>query len=328
MGESRLRPEVDFDGLGAAEAFSVLGNEIRLDIVRVLWQAGAVTKYDDIRDDDETLSFSELRRRVDLRDNGRFNYHVSKLVPAFVRRTESGYRLSEAGKQLARTVVAVSEAEDVAFSRTLERDCPLCGGAMAVGYRDGWLRVRCTDCSGLFGDEAPAGTLYNAPYPAQGLADWSPERAVENGLYRCILDNVLLVRGLCSECGGRVTGSLVPAERHGAVDGDRARANGGQGPRFAAWAEQRCDTCRYAKRLPVELFVLGLTPVVAFLDRTLGIDALSLSFDEVVVLVTDHVRASVTGEPTRVTVTVTGDGDELELTLDEELRQVAVDCHD
>jgi hypothetical protein len=38
MSESRPTPGIELDGLSPDEAFSVLGNEIRLDIVRVLWQ--------------------------------------------------------------------------------------------------------------------------------------------------------------------------------------------------------------------------------------------------------------------------------------------------
>ena len=75
MAETGLTPELDLDGLTPDEAFAVLGNEIRLDIVRVLWNADAAHEYDDVSDTAETISFSELRRRVDIDDNGKFNYH-------------------------------------------------------------------------------------------------------------------------------------------------------------------------------------------------------------------------------------------------------------
>jgi DNA-binding HxlR family transcriptional regulator len=56
----------------AAEAFEVLGNEIRTAMVLELADAGP-------------LSFSELRERVGVTDSGRFNYHLEKLVGRFVR---------------------------------------------------------------------------------------------------------------------------------------------------------------------------------------------------------------------------------------------------
>jgi hypothetical protein len=98
MAETGLTPEIDLDGLTPDGAFAVLGNEIRLDIVRVLWNSDAACEYHDVSDTAETISFSELRRRVDIDDNGKFNYHLSQLVPHFIRKTADGYRLSSAGK--------------------------------------------------------------------------------------------------------------------------------------------------------------------------------------------------------------------------------------
>jgi hypothetical protein len=36
MSETRLTPDVELDGVSPDEAFAVLGNEIRLNIIRVL----------------------------------------------------------------------------------------------------------------------------------------------------------------------------------------------------------------------------------------------------------------------------------------------------
>jgi len=117
MVESRFTPEFDLNGLSPDEAFAVLGNEIRLDIIRVLWQADAAHEYDDVSDTVGTMAFSQLRRRVGIDDNGQFNYHLSRLSPHFIRQTDCGYRLSGAGKQIARTVIAVSGEESVELTR-------------------------------------------------------------------------------------------------------------------------------------------------------------------------------------------------------------------
>ena len=61
MGETRLTPDLDLDGIAPDEAFAVLGNEIRLDIVRVLWQAKAAHRFNEVSDTAETMSFSDLR---------------------------------------------------------------------------------------------------------------------------------------------------------------------------------------------------------------------------------------------------------------------------
>lgn len=90
MSQTRLTPELELDGIAPDEAFSILGNDIRLDIIRVLWEAGAANQYDDVCSATATMSFTELRRRVDITDNGKFNYHISKLTPHFVRQTDEG----------------------------------------------------------------------------------------------------------------------------------------------------------------------------------------------------------------------------------------------
>jgi hypothetical protein len=92
MNEGQQSPKTEPSGMSPDEAFAILGDETRLNIVRVLWQTGALHEYDDIDDSASTLSFSELRKRVNVSDNGRFNYHLSKLVPHFVRKTDGGYR--------------------------------------------------------------------------------------------------------------------------------------------------------------------------------------------------------------------------------------------
>lgn len=64
-------PDSDTDEptpLTPEEAFAVLGNEIRVDILRALWEAG------------EPLAYSELQERIGVCDSGRFNYHLRKLV--------------------------------------------------------------------------------------------------------------------------------------------------------------------------------------------------------------------------------------------------------
>ena len=200
MGVTRLTPEIDLDGISPDQAFAILGNEIRISIIRELWQADAAHRFDDGSDSATAISYSELRSRVGLEDNGKFNYHLSKLAPQFVRQTEEGYRLSGAGKQIARTVIAVSGTADLDFSTELQDDCPFCGAPLAATYEDQWLRIRCTGCDGLFGDQAPKGTLFLTTYPAAGPAARDPERALDAGLFRCVLDITYLMYGVHTLC--------------------------------------------------------------------------------------------------------------------------------
>ncbi|WP_231183903.1 helix-turn-helix domain-containing protein [Haladaptatus sp. DYF46] len=94
------------------DALSVLGNEIRMSILRELADAS------------ETLSFTELRERVGVRDTGKFNYHLTKLCEYFVRQTESGYELGHAGTRVISAATPVATDE---FEGEEDDTCPVCG---------------------------------------------------------------------------------------------------------------------------------------------------------------------------------------------------------
>lgn len=99
------------------DALEVLGNEIRIEILRSLADA------------EESLSFTELRRRVDVRDTGKFNYHLTKLCEYFVRETEGGYELGHAGSRVIASagVAASGDGPDADRSAPAGESCPVCG---------------------------------------------------------------------------------------------------------------------------------------------------------------------------------------------------------
>jgi hypothetical protein len=90
------------------------------------------------------------------------------------------------------------------------------------------------------------------------------------------------------------------------------------------WADQRCRTCGFGKRLPIELCCLGLTPVISFLDDR-GIDALAPTFEEIVTLLESHAETSVSKDPFRVTVSISGGVESVSVTFDEDMNVLAVD---
>ena len=74
-----------------AEAFGVVANETRLDILEALWRA-----------EDRPVAFSELHDSVEMRDSAQFNYHLQQLTDQFVAKTDDGYDLRHAGAQVVR----------------------------------------------------------------------------------------------------------------------------------------------------------------------------------------------------------------------------------
>ena len=71
----------------SVEAFSLLANEDRLAILK------AVVRADER--EETPLSFSTLREAVDIRDSGRFSYHLRELTGHFLTHSADGYSLHE-----------------------------------------------------------------------------------------------------------------------------------------------------------------------------------------------------------------------------------------
>lgn len=318
--KTRLTPDVELGHLSPGEAFAILGDDTRLHIIRVLWEAEAFREFDDGPERAEHLSYTTLRRRVAVEDNGRFNYHLSKLAPHFVRSTDEGYRLSDAGKRIARTVVAVSGPDTHDLSAELERCCPFCGAAVTATYEDQWLRVRCTECEGMFGDDSPDGALFLSHFPAAGMADREPADALQTAIYRCQLDLMYLMGGICRECAGPISGSVSVCEDHDPGSGETC---GNCSTRFAVWADRRCETCGFAKRLPLAGFTLGLPPVMAFLQEQ-AVDAVSPSFETAFELLEERIETGVDRHSNRVSVTVHGVDATMEVTFDDAVNVVDI----
>ena len=122
--------ETDSLRLSPDEAFSVLGNETRLEILRTLGASAG------------PLTYAKLYERVEYDDPSNFSYHLNKLVGHFVRKTDDGYYLYDAGRRVVEAVVsgAVSDSTVVEPTET-EKDCPFCGAPVAIGLETGHMAV-------------------------------------------------------------------------------------------------------------------------------------------------------------------------------------------
>lgn len=100
----------------STDALAVLGNEIRMTILRELAEA------------EGALSYTELRERAGLRDSGKFNYHLTKLCRYFVREVEDGYELGHAGTRvIAAAGLPVGTGASTVEEFEVESTCPVCG---------------------------------------------------------------------------------------------------------------------------------------------------------------------------------------------------------
>jgi len=96
------------------DAFAVLGNETRMEILRALGAA------------DGPLAFSTLRERVGVRDSGQFTYHLDELTGHFVERSDEGYRLRRAGERVIEAVLSGAVTEAPEREPTLEESVECC----------------------------------------------------------------------------------------------------------------------------------------------------------------------------------------------------------
>lgn len=144
-----------------AEVFALLGDETRLAIIARLNETDA-----------GPVSFSTLNDAVGLADSGQFNYHLEKLLGRFVSKTSEGYRLTSAGRRVARAVQAGLYTESVSIDPfAIDGACLHCGARdLVASYTDERFHIDCEDCGAdLLRVAAPPSLVRGRP-PQEALA--------------------------------------------------------------------------------------------------------------------------------------------------------------
>ena len=197
--DDEKRPESE-DGipesLSLDEATRIIGNETRIQILLELGKAWneeqMITKH---------LSYSELKRRVDVRNSGRFNYHLEKLVGSFVDQSEEGYHLNVPGRKFYWTIVS-GTLTDRAGIETIEiGQCPWCDGELVMDRHSGHsCRIICQDCEQKF---------FSIAFSPRGFEDRTPEDVIEAFYLKFHHYVAMLREGLCPMCDGLVDAELT-----------------------------------------------------------------------------------------------------------------------
>lgn len=283
------------DAIAPEEAFAVLGDETRLAILRALADRSG-----------EAVGFNELRTAVGAKDSSGFNYHLSKLVGRFVRKGEDGYELTTAGGQVYGAILSGAYTDRVdldPIELTDENDvCPECGGTLVVTYEDERMSIDCGDC-----DRCVASTAF-PPAAVEGRA---PETLPETfGGYLTAMAS-LTRNGICPLCSGRMTGSLARTSMPGmAVDDD------------LPLAVFECDRCFNTSHASPGYVLISHPAVVSFYHDH-GLDVREVPPWRLRML-TDEATTVIQEEPLEVAVEIRDDGDELVVTLDEDLDVIDV----
>lgn len=200
------------EGRSPDAVFGLLGDESRLQILQTLGETP-----------DEPIPFAELHRRSEVDDSGRFNYHLGKLRGTFVRRTDDGYELTYAGRQIIGAIYAgLYTANATVEAIPIEGNCPVCGGGLVAEYAEETASVDCTACEYFHNDFG---------FPPGSLDQFEPEELpLAFDRWMChVIGGV--IGGFCYTCAGRMDGRLVVDDAEEGIGG------------LPAHAEFECDRC-------------------------------------------------------------------------------------
>ncbi|MFC6990252.1 helix-turn-helix domain-containing protein [Haloplanus sp. GCM10025708] len=263
------------DDAAAAEAyFESLADPTRIRILAVLARADAAGET--------PLPYSDLQSRVGVRDNGRLNYHLSRLDGRFLARDDGEYALRPSGRFAHLVAVRCCRDADRSPVET-DADCHACGGRLVARRDDGAFVVACSECERT---AARAATPFVTPSEV-GRA------AFLDALDRTIRERAgFLSRGLCPWCRS-------PTALSADADG-----------RFC----HRCASCSGVHRTTPGELLVDHPEVVAF-HRRHGVDVgerrvWTLPF------VASEAASVRSRDPWRVAVAVSVDGSDLTCVLD------------
>jgi hypothetical protein len=274
-------------------AFSLLGHEVRLDVLRAFFERHEPVDPDSLDEvkTDRHLSYSELMDAVDMRDSGKFNYHLEKLRGVYVEKVGDEYAPTASAVALYRAVVANRPTESISEGFDVEANCPNCEAPMQSRYEQEYLTVECTECTAVWG------ITYG--FPKNGVVV-RPDDDVFEALYDRLMYHVGLARtGQCPSCAG-VTEVTVPRDR---LDGERVPT-----------AEMTCGTCSWLATVDVAS-ALQFDPRVASALAELGAAPVETE-GEIPTAVTGRVRSE---SPFRATVDLETDGGGATVVVDGDL---------
>lgn len=300
------------------EAFALLGNETRVQILREL---GAT--------DDGTLSFSELRDRVGIERGQNFNYHLNRLLGHFVGKVDDQYQLRPAGRRVVEAILSGSMTDSPQIDRTeIDFMCWYCGTpTIELSYRDEIVTLYCADCGGNYGNSsetfgmatpADSDRLGAMTLPPAGIKSRSPRDVAQTALSRYLLEMESIVANVCPRCSAPVETTLAVCQDHSDDEGVCKRC----GRRYAAAVDIECANCILRKQETIlGLYLLAVSPVQSFLIDH-GFDTAAPSFERLFEMLAPYGEDIHTNDSLWVEITFTLRGESLTLTIDDELHVV------
>ena len=172
------------------DVFAALADEIRVAILQSLRARP-----------ESTASFSTLQDAVEIEDSGRFNYHLGKLIGRFIRKTDNGYELTQAGKSIVGAIESGAYTTNSEISPIrLDESCRFCGATQHLSYRNEYVSVECDSCHAAYDFAVPP--VVFAKCDSAEIPDLASRHL------RTIIQ--LQYAGFCSFCNGRITQTVGP----------------------------------------------------------------------------------------------------------------------
>lgn len=289
---------LDGDGTTPEEAFNLVGNEVRVEIIRTLADAH------ELGEPPPTLSFSELYDRMDTDvATSQFSYHLDRLMGHFVARTDEGYRLRREGTMIDLAIKGgtfTSELSVDPFEAGF--DCYFCEVAVVAFCDDEMFRIECPDCSRVY-------KRVRLPPKALQIDDRQELLSRVDLAGRVALFPAS--HGHCHACAESLENEFVPAEEAWLPGADQVDL-------YVFWWCENCWTQMY---MTVGSTLIHRTPVITFCKRR-GVDVISTPTWEFEFAATDRYLEIESTDPWRVSLEIHLDGDVLELLVDEDVNIV------
>lgn len=283
------------DADGSIEAFDLLSNEVRLDILRALGEAEAAGE-------EMPISFTDLQRRVGVEDNGRFNYHLSELTGRLVAKGEGGYELKPPGSNIYQAIVSGAYTADEGTDPVPVEDehCPYCGAEAAAWYEDSRFHLGCSACDNL---------VIRYAIPPASFDREQPESLLRAGGTYILRDQLSMRQGICPYCAGSVERELL--EGGGELEEFNERV-------YSSVAKFLCERCGWSMHSGVP-FAMNIEPAVISFFHDHGIAI----FERYPWSIYQHAEDEVLSRnPLRVEVRCRIDDDVLRLVIDEDVAVV------
>jgi DNA-binding transcriptional ArsR family regulator/ribosomal protein L37E len=298
--------------LSPEDAFAVLGDDTRFEILQALGEA------------DGPVAYSDLFERIGYDDLSNFSYHLDKLVGHFINKTDVGYVLRRPGERVLEAVLSGAVTTDPVRELTrTEKPCPFCSGSIEVGYEQERVTMHCPECPGLFGQAdsedgrfSESGNLGYRPLPPAAVAGRTTAEIHDVSKVWTALTMHAVGRGVCPRCSGTVDHAVDVCESHDTSEEVCDRC----GRRFGAMAAATCANCIFHIQPGIAAYLGTHTEVMAFLlDH--GVDPVAPEAFHPYETVEETI---VSTDPYSARYTFTVDDESITLTVDEDLSVIDI----